>query len=110
MNRSSQPMSSMASSSETHRPRCAPGAATRHLAAWLAALACAAPATAQQAVSGDVVKIGVLTDMSGAYSDFTGSGAVIAAKMAIDDFSATGKVLGKPIEIVSSDHQHHSSK
>lgn len=44
--------------------------------------------------------------MSGAYSDFTGSGAVIAAKMAVEDFSKTRKVLGKPIEIVSSDHQN----
>lgn len=75
------------------------------LVAGLAASAFAGPAPAQ-AVSGDVVKIGVLTDMSGAYSDFTGSGAVIAAKMAVEDFSASGRVLGKPIEIVSADHQN----
>lgn len=99
MNKSSQPMSSTALSSERRRPRCAPGVAARHLAAWLAALACAAPATAQQVISGDVVKIGVLTDMSGAYSDFTGSGAVIAAKTAVDDFSTTGKVLGNPLKL-----------
>lgn len=59
---------------------------------------------AQAAISDDVVKIGVLTDMSGAYSDFTGQGAVIAAQMAIKDFSKDGTVLGKKIELVSADH------
>ena len=59
---------------------------------------------AQSKVSDDVVKIGVLTDMSGLYSDAGGVGAVVAAKMAIED--AGGKVLGKPIELISSDHQN----
>ena len=59
---------------------------------------------AQSKVSDDVVKIGVLTDMSGLYSDAGGAGAVLAAKMAIED--AGGKVLGKPIELISSDHQN----
>ena len=59
---------------------------------------------AQSKVSDDVVKIGVLTDMSGLYSDAGGEGAVVAAKMAIED--AGGKVLGKPIELISSDHQN----
>ena len=59
---------------------------------------------AQSKVSDDVVKIGVLTDMSGLYSDAGGAGAVVAAKMAIED--AGGKVLGKPIELISSDHQN----
>ena len=56
------------------------------------------------AVSGDVVRIGVLSDMSGLYSDLGGPGSVEAAKMAVQDFG--GKVLGKPIEVVSSDHQN----
>lgn len=55
-------------------------------------------------ISGDQVKIGVLTDMSGLYSAVGGEGAVIAAQMAIDDFG--GKVLGKPIKLVSADHQN----
>ena len=50
------------------------------------------------------LKIGVLTDMSGAYADFSGKGSVLATSMAVEDFG--GKVLGKPIEIVSSDHQN----
>ncbi len=55
-------------------------------------------------VSGDVVKIGVLTDLSGLYSDLGGQGSVEAARMAVQDFG--GKVLGKSIEIVSADHQN----
>jgi branched-chain amino acid transport system substrate-binding protein len=63
------------------------------------------PATAQTAgVSDDVVKIGVLTDMSGQFSHESGEGAVTAVRMAIDDFG--GKVLGKPIELVVADHQN----
>lgn len=50
------------------------------------------------------LKIGVLTDMSGAYADFSGKGSVLATSMAVEDFG--GKVLGKPIEIVSADHQN----
>jgi branched-chain amino acid transport system substrate-binding protein len=55
-------------------------------------------------ISGNAVKIGVITDMSGLYADFGGPTAVIAAQMAIDDFG--GKVLGAPISIVSADHQN----
>ena len=51
-----------------------------------------------------MVKIGVLTDMSGLYSDIGGQGSVVAAQMAVDDFG--GKVLGKKIEVVSADHQN----
>lgn len=58
-----------------------------------------------QKVSDDIVKIGVLTDLSGAYSDLAGAGAVLAAKMAIADFSKNGTVLGKKIELISADHQ-----
>lgn len=55
-------------------------------------------------VSDDVVKIGVLTDMSGQFSHESGEGAVTAIKMAVEDFG--GKVLGKPIEVVVADHQN----
>ncbi|WP_424932920.1 ABC transporter substrate-binding protein [Amaricoccus macauensis] len=55
-------------------------------------------------VSDGVVKIGILTDMSGTYSDLAGQGAVTAAQMAIDDFG--GEVAGAPIELVSADHQN----
>jgi branched-chain amino acid transport system substrate-binding protein len=55
-------------------------------------------------ISDDVVKIAVLTDMSGLYTDLGGPGSVAAAQLAIDDFG--GKVLGKPIVLVSADHQN----
>ena len=55
-------------------------------------------------VSGDVVRIGVLTDMSGLYSDLGGQGSVEAAKMAVADFG--GKVLGKNIDVIGADHQN----
>lgn len=71
-----------------------------------AAVLAAAAGTAQaQEVSGDVVKIGVLGDMSGVYSTgFSGKGAVDAVQMAVDDFGGT--VLGQPIEVISADHQN----
>ena len=60
------------------------------------------PAAAQ--VSDDVVKLGVTNDQASIYSAATGIGVVIAARMAAEDFGGT--VLGKKIEIVSSDNQH----
>lgn len=60
----------------------------------------AAPALAQQ-IS---VKIGVLNDRSGLYSDITGEGSVIAARLAVEDFKAAEK--GLKVEIVSADHQN----
>jgi branched-chain amino acid transport system substrate-binding protein len=55
-------------------------------------------------VTDDVVRIGVLADMSGLYSDLSGIGSVTAAQMAVEDFG--GKVLGKRIEVISADHQN----
>lgn len=57
-------------------------------------------------ISDDVVKIGVLTDMSGQFSHESGEGAVTAVKMAVEDFG--GKVLGKPIEVIAADHQNRN--
>jgi branched-chain amino acid transport system substrate-binding protein len=55
-------------------------------------------------VSDDVVKIGVLTDMTGVTADITGKGSVIAAELAVKEFGSS--VLGKPIQVVFADHQH----
>ena len=49
------------------------------------------------------LKIGVMNDMSSVYSDFQGRGSVIAAQLAVDDYSTK---LGVPVEIVSADHQN----
>ena len=71
------------------------------VAAVLLIAATAQPGKAQ--LSDDVVKIGVLTDLSGPASDATGAGSVAAAEMAVADFG--GKVAGKPIEVISANHQ-----
>ncbi|HLS54816.1 MAG TPA: ABC transporter substrate-binding protein [Zeimonas sp.] len=64
-----------------------------------------AGATAQAQISGGVVKIGVMNDMSGVYADIGGPGSVEAAKMAVEDFQKTSKA-GLKVEIVSADHQN----
>lgn len=73
-------------------------------AAAVAALTLGLAGAAQAEISGGTVKIGVLTDMSGPYSDNVGAGAVLAAQMAAEDFG--GRVKGATIEIVSADHQN----
>ena len=60
--------------------------------------------TASAQYSGDVVKIGIITDLSGVYSDIDGQGGVEAIKMAIADFG--GSVNGKKIELLFADHQN----
>ena len=76
----------------------------RSIAFAAALLLAAGPAhAADPKISDDVVKIGVLTDMTGYYSDLSGPGSLEAARMAAEDFG--GKVLGKPIVIIGADHQ-----
>ncbi len=74
----------------------------KRTAAALAAMAMATGGSALAQVDGDVVRIGVLADMSGIYSDMGGNGITEAVKMAIADVG--GEVLGKKIEIVSANH------
>jgi branched-chain amino acid transport system substrate-binding protein len=74
------------------------------LAAAVASLALASAGFGAAGVSDDVVKIGVLTDMSGVYSQIGGKGTLVAVEMAVADFG--GKVLGKPIQVISADHQN----
>jgi branched-chain amino acid transport system substrate-binding protein len=59
-------------------------------------------AWSQSKVSDNVVRIGVLTDLSGQFSHESGKGAVTAVQMAVEDFG--GKVLGVPIDVISADH------
>ncbi|QOF77508.1 ABC transporter substrate-binding protein [Variovorax sp. 38R] len=70
----------------------------RLAAAVLAAMA--APAFAQG--NDDVVRIGVMADMSGLYSDMGGAGLVEAVRMAVAD--AGGTVNGKKIEVITANH------
>jgi branched-chain amino acid transport system substrate-binding protein len=67
------------------------------------AILMAMPQRASAQISDDVVRIGVLTDLSSWGRDNSGPGSVEAAKMAVEEFGPT--VLGKPIEIISADHQ-----
>ena len=70
-----------------------------------AALALAGLFSESQAqTSGDVVRIGFITDMSGVYADVDGPAGADAIKMAIADFG--GSVNGKKIEFISADHQN----
>jgi branched-chain amino acid transport system substrate-binding protein len=71
-------------------------------AAGLALAALTGVAHAQ--ISDNVVKLGVLTDMSSLYADATGKGSVAAVQMAVEDYG--GKVKGAPIEVISADHQN----
>ncbi|MDM0057703.1 ABC transporter substrate-binding protein [Variovorax fucosicus] len=81
----------------------------RHsLAALRAVLATASLATvaglAQAQISDDMVRIGLMADLSGPYSGNGGPGSVLAARMAIEDFG--GKVNGKPVELLTLDDQN----
>jgi len=76
------------------------------LSTLVASMALAFAGTAAQAqISGGVVKIGVMNDMSGVYADIGGPGSVEAAKMAVEDFQKSSKA-GLKVEIVSADHQN----
>jgi branched-chain amino acid transport system substrate-binding protein len=70
----------------------------------LATVFTASASLGQDKISDDVVRIGLIEDMSGVYADITGPGAVTAAKMAVAEFG--GSVLGKKIEVVFADHQN----
>jgi len=72
--------------------------------AWLASAALALCLQTGWAQAEEPFKIGVLTDMSGTYSDLAGQGSVVAVQMAVEDFG--GKVLGRPVEVVTGDHQN----
>ena len=51
-----------------------------------------------------VLRVGIITDMSGQYADGNGPGSVIAAQMAAEEIGGT--VAGRKIEIISGDHQN----
>ncbi len=74
------------------------------LAASLALAAAHFATGAQAQISDGIVKIGVLNDMSGLYSDITGQGSVFAARQAVEDFGAAAK--GLKVEVISADHQN----
>ena len=60
--------------------------------------------TAQAQVSDNLIKIGVLTDMSSLYTDLAGAGSVVAAKLAVEDSGIEKR--GYKVEVISADHQN----
>ena len=60
-----------------------------------------APVLAQNA---GPIKIGIITDMSGLYADIDGPAGAEMLRWAVADFG--GKVLNRPIEVLSADHQN----
>ena len=68
----------------------------------IAAAAATTLATAR-AQSGDTIRIGVLTDLSGQYRDNSGPTSVLAAQQAVEDFKP--EAHGFRVEILSADHQ-----
>ena len=76
----------------------------RHALAFAAAASCALSFSAHAQVSGDIIKIGLLTDLSGVYSDVDGNGGAEAVKMAIADLGS--QVNGKKVQFIVADHQN----
>jgi len=70
------------------------------------AMGAACSAMASNGFSNDEVRIGVLTDMSGIYTDLSGEAAVEAVRMAVEDFG--GEVGGVPIEVTYGDHRNRA--
>ena len=73
-------------------------------ACLFAGAATLAGGAAQAQISGDVIRIGIITDMSGLYSDIDGPAGVEAVRMAVAD--AGGTINGKKVEVVFADHQN----
>jgi branched-chain amino acid transport system substrate-binding protein len=67
-----------------------------------ASIAAIGATSAQAQISDNLIKIGVLTDMSSLYTDLSGKGSELAARMAVEDFGAAKK--GMKVEIISADH------
>src|SRR6478752_6794024 len=68
------------------------------------ALSCAVSSAARAEISGDVVRVGVLNDISGIFQDTNGMGSVEAARMAAEDFNGGGKNIR--VEVIFADHQN----
>ena len=73
--------------------------------AVLAAAILLLPLAGHAEITDGVVKIGIMTDVSGPYADSAGQGSMIAAEMAVDDFG--GEVNGKPIKVIIGDHKNN---
>ncbi|MES2990257.1 MAG: ABC transporter substrate-binding protein [Pseudomonadota bacterium] len=77
---------------------------TKLSAACALAVASLFGTSAQAQISGDTVKIGFITDLSGLYADIDGPAGAEAIRMAIA--AAGGNIAGKKIELLVADHQN----
>ncbi len=67
-------------------------------------LLAAGPACAE--IPGGLIRIGVLNDMSGPFSDLSGRASIVAAQMAAEDFAKAAGPGAPRVEILSADHQN----
>ena len=74
------------------------------VAAAVLVAACSKSDDVDEKITDSAIRIGVLTDMSGLYSDIGGQGSIVAAELAVEDLG--GEVDGNPIELLSVDHQN----
>jgi branched-chain amino acid transport system substrate-binding protein len=74
------------------------------IASLLLGTALALTGTGGAAAQDKIIKIGVLTDNSGLYSDLGGPGSTVAAQMVIEDSGMAAK--GWKIDVISADHQN----
>jgi branched-chain amino acid transport system substrate-binding protein len=77
---------------------------TRFIASLLLSTALSLAFAGLASADDKVVKVGVLTDNSGLYSDLGGAGSTVAAQMAIEDSGMAAK--GWKIDLISADHQN----
>jgi branched-chain amino acid transport system substrate-binding protein len=77
---------------------------TNRISALLLGAALAFGASSAVMAQDKTIKIGVLTDNSGLYSDLGGAGSTLAAQMAVEDSGLAAK--GWKIDVISADHQN----
>ncbi|AWT34453.1 hypothetical protein GCM10008956_32090 [Deinococcus arenae] len=65
-----------------------------------------APAASAQSLSDGGIKVGVLTDLSGVYSELSGQGSVKAAQMAAEDFMKANRAYAGKVSVIGVDHQN----
>jgi branched-chain amino acid transport system substrate-binding protein len=75
---------------------------TRFIAVFASLSAICLISTHMAQAGPEEIRIAVMADMSGPFSDIQGPGDVVAVRMAVEDFG--GKVLGKPIKVLQGDH------
>ncbi|PNY81583.1 ABC transporter substrate-binding protein [Deinococcus koreensis] len=77
------------------------------LTALLATAALGTLGAAQaQTLSDGAIRVGVLTDLSGVYSELAGQGSVKAAQMAAEDFMKANKAYAGKVTVTGVDHQN----